>query len=144
MKWKIVILMALLAWAVVPASAQQNLLVDPAFETEAYNLVSQDEAADVQFYVPSGWWGGVVLSPRDAFWMNVHPTGFPHTAGYKRNGNRSFHIGRGGGTFTAYIYQQVYVQPNTDVNGGAWGYIENDTGGAVLRAGIDPTGGTDP
>jgi uncharacterized protein YraI len=129
---------------VAPVSAQQNLLVDPGFEGEAYNLVSEDASADVQYYVPSGWGGGVILAPRDAFWMNVHPTGFPHTAGYKRSGGRSFHMARGGGTFTAYVYQQVFVQPGTDVQGGAQGYIENDVSGAVVRAGIDPTGGTDP
>ncbi|MBZ0287325.1 MAG: hypothetical protein K8I30_06905, partial [Anaerolineae bacterium] len=96
------------------ASAQTaNLLVDPGLDGEAYSLVSRDEAADVNYYAPSGWWGGVILSPHDAFWMNVHPTGFPHTAGYKRSGGRSFHMARGGGTFTAYLTQQVYVQPDT-------------------------------
>lgn len=140
----LIVLVALLWTTTTLTNAQQNLLVDPGLEGESYNLVSEDPSADVKFYVPSGWWGGVVLGPRDAFWMNIHPTGFPHTAGYKRSGGRSFHVARGGGTFTAYITQQVYVQPNTDLQGGAWAYIENDTGGAIVRAGIDPTGGTDP
>jgi uncharacterized protein YraI len=53
-------------------------------------------------------------------------------------------MARGGGTFTAWLLQQVSVQPNTDIQGGAWAYIQNNFSGAVTRVGIDPTGGTDP
>jgi hypothetical protein len=122
----------------------QNLLQDPGFESVDYRLVSTDPNDPfTTFNVPVGWWGGVVQPPGPEPWRNVHPTGFPHTAGLKIEGGRSFHMARGGGTFTAYLYQQVSVAPGTDVEGGAWAYMENN-GGGLMRVGIDPTGGTNP
>lgn len=131
-------------WLVGPASAQtENLLIDPGFEGEAYNLISIDPSDGTRFHVPSGWSGGIVTSPGTPVWINAYPSGFPHSAGFKLQGGRSFHVARGGATFTAYIYQQVYTQPGSPLEGGAWAYIQNNSGGRV-RAGIDPTGGADP
>lgn len=126
-----------------PAAAQDNLLQNPSFDSEVYTPVSFD-AADSSVYmaVPLGWSGGVIQSPRTESWMNVHPTGLPHIGWVKVNGWRSYHIARGGGTFTAYIYQQVTVQPGTNVQAGAWVYIEGNTG--IARVGVDPNGGTNP
>ena len=132
-----------LLW-VSPASAQtENLLIDPGFEGEFYNLIATDPADGTRFHVPAGWSGGVITTPGTPPWINTYPSGFPHTAGFKMQGGRSFHLGRGGGTFTAYIYQMVYTQPGSPLEGGAWAYVQNDKGGRV-RAGIDPTGGADP
>ena len=142
---KILVILSLTALLIgLPASAQtENLLQDPSFEGANYLLVSMDPADDSRYHVPAGWSGGVVRSPGAAAWINAHPTGFPHTAGIKRSGGRSFHMARGGATFTAYLYQQVPVQPNSPLQGGAWAYVESGGGGRV-RAGIDPTGGADP
>ena len=138
-------LLAVLALIVFPASAQtQNLLFDPGFESVDYRLVSTDPNDPFTTYnVPQGWWGGVGQPPGPEPWRNAHPNGFPHTAGFKLEGGRSFHMSRGGGTFTAYLYQQVGVTPGTEVEGGAWAYMENN-GGGLMRVGVDPTGNTNP
>lgn len=135
-------LLALIA-SVSPASAQGNLLANPSFDSEVYTPISFDEAAPTLYMaVPEGWGGAVIQSPRNFPWMNVHPTGLPHIGAIKVEGFRSYHLARGGGTFTAYIYQQVAVEPGTAVQGGAWVYIEGTAG--VARVGIDPLGGTNP
>ena len=144
-KSTLLLLAALLILVMIgPASAQgENLLQDPSFEGENYILISIDNADASRYHVPAGWSGGVIRTPGAESWVNAHPTGFPHTAGIKRSGGRSFHMARGGATFTAYLYQQVPVVPGTSIQGGAWAYLENRGGGRV-RAGIDPTGGADP
>jgi uncharacterized protein YraI len=127
-----------------PVSAQAaNLLIDPGFEGEQYVLVSIDLVDSTTFSVPQGWWGGVAREPHTESWMNVQPTGFPHTGPYKLSGGRSLHVARGFASFTAWVYQQVSVQPNTDVQGGASAFIESGAT-AVIRVGIDPNGGTNP
>lgn len=140
----VVLLLALLA-TVLPANAQaDNLLKDPSLEGENYSQIGVDPADPFTTYnAPWFWWGGFAIGG-DAPWKNVYPSGFPHTGPVKRSGNRSYNMARGGGTFTAWLLQQVSVQPNSEVQGGAWAYIQNNIGGAAARVGIDPTGGTDP
>jgi uncharacterized protein YraI len=126
-----------------PASAQDNLLVNPSFDSDVYTPVSFDSTnPSVYLAVPQGWNGGVIQSPRNESWQNIHPTGLPHVGPMKVDGHRSYHVARGGGTFTAYIFQQVTVAPGTPVTGGAWVLIEGTTGYA--RVGVDPHGGTNP
>ncbi|MFW5748419.1 MAG: SH3 domain-containing protein [Chloroflexota bacterium] len=127
-----------------PATAQQgNLLQNASFDSEVYTPVSFDPAVpSVYLAVPQGWNGAVIQAPRTEPWMNIHPTGLPHIGPIKVDGYRSYHVARGGGTFTAYIFQQVNVEPGTTVQGGAWVFIEGNTG--VARVGIDPNGGTNP
>jgi uncharacterized protein YraI len=141
-----VLFMGLSALFVENTSAQQitaNLLQDPSFEGETYVFISRDPLDEnVTYSVPQFWGGGVALSPRDQPWQNVHPTGFPHFGAYKRTGNRSFHMARGGGTFTAYLFQQTWTQPGSTVMAGAFAFIEGTTG--LARVGIDPTGGGNP
>jgi uncharacterized protein YraI len=139
------VLVFIVLLCVVPVSAQAtNLLQNPGFDSETFTLISTDPLDPYTTYnAPLGWWGGIVFSPHDAFWMNVHPNGFPHSGGFKRSGTFSYNMGRGGATFTAYLYQQVSVAPNTDVQGGAWAFLENKSDGRA-RVGIDPTGATDP
>ncbi len=121
-----------------------NLLHNPGFESESYTFVARDPNDPLTtFNAPFYWWGGFILTPHTEPWMNVAANGYPHTGPIKHSGNRSFNIARGGGTFTAYVYQQVDVMPNTDIQGGSWVYIENDTN-SQARAGIDPLGGSDP
>ncbi|NWF67624.1 MAG: SH3 domain-containing protein [Chloroflexi bacterium] len=139
----VLVIVVLALAAVWPAAAQTNLLRDPGFETENYVFVSADPLDPfVTFNVPADWGGFFLTAPRDSSWQNVHPTGFPHTAGNRRSGFRSYHIARGGGTFTAIIYQQVSVTPGTSLQGGAWAFLE--TGQGLVRAGIDPNGSTNP
>src|SRR5690606_27536978 len=108
------------------------------------SFISADpQALAVTYNVPSGWGGGGVTGGSQP-WQNVHPSGFPHNEPYKIQGNRSFNMARGGGNYTAYLYQQVSVAPNSSVEGGAWAFIENGSGTAIARVGIDPTGGTNP
>jgi uncharacterized protein YraI len=137
--------MLLTAAQVMTAAAQAtNLLQNPGFDSQTFTLIATDPLdPNTTYNAPLGWWGGIVYSPHDAFWMNVTPNGFPHSAGFKRSGIFSYNMGRGGATFTAYLYQQVSVMPNTDVQGGAWAFLENKSD-ARTRVGIDPTGGTDP
>ncbi len=138
----LILMLFISAYTVV--AQPENLLQDSGFESADYRLVSRDpNDPGTTFNAPSGWWGGVVQPPGPESWRNAHANGFPHTAGTKIEGGRSFHMSRGGGTFTAYLYQQVNVVPGTDVEGGAWAYAENN-GGSLIRLGIDPTGGTNP
>lgn len=144
-RWFLILLGVLLVVSVMPAEAQvQNLLQDSGFESVDYRLVSTDPSdPTTTFNAPTGWWGGVAQPPGPESWRNVHPGGFPHTAGFKIEGGRSYHMARGGGTFTAWLYQQVAVEPGTEVDGGAYAFMENN-GGGVIRVGVDPTGGTNP
>lgn len=119
-----------------------NLLRNSGFESDLYTPVSSDPESDAVYNVPLFWHGGVVLTPRNKPWQNIHPTGYPHTADFVRSGDRSFHMARGGGTFTAYLYQQVNVPAETRLTAEAWTYIENQSG--FTRIGIDPQGGDNP
>ncbi len=137
-------LLAGLMMAPVTVSAQAvNLLTDPGFEGEQYVVAAYDPVDGTAFSVPLGWGGGVATLPATEPWMNKIPTGFPHFGNIKWAGNRSLHVARGFATFTAWVYQQVSVQPNTDLVAGARAYIENPSNG-VVRVGIDPLGGTNP
>ncbi|RMF77533.1 MAG: SH3 domain-containing protein [Chloroflexi bacterium] len=122
-----------------------NLLQDPGFEGTQYTLISADPTAPaVTFNAPVGWWGGIVQTPGSPPWINAHPSAFPHSGSIRHSGARSLHIARGGATFTAYMYQQVAVEPGSPLEGGAWVFIDNNSATARARVGIDPTGGTDP
>lgn len=129
---------------VMPVSAQgANLLTDPGFDGESYVLISIDPDDQTTFSVPVGWSGGVVRQPHFETWMNIMPTGFPHTGPFLWSGPRSLHLGRGFATFTAWVYQQVSIQPGSPIQAGANAYLENNVGSAV-RVGIDPNGGANP
>lgn len=125
--------------------AQGNLLNDPSFEVKGdYKRVTEGD--DVTFDVPQAWNGWVTRTPRTETWMNFVPTGFPHTALFKRDQAQSLHIARGGATFTTAVFQAVAVPEDANVTGSAWGFMERKAGtsGAQFRVGIDPTGGINP
>jgi uncharacterized protein YraI len=127
-----------------PASAQGvNLLADPGFDGENYVLVSIAPDDQATFSVPVGWGGGVLRQPSTERWMNLQPTGFPHTGPFLWSGPRSLHLGRGFATFTAWVYQQVSVSPGSPLSAGANVYLENNVGSSA-RVGIDPNGGANP
>lgn len=126
------------------SQAQTNLLKDGGFENTAYkNVASGDGAAS--FNVPQDWNGWLTQTPRTEDWMNLVPNGFPHTAGFKREGGRSLSISRGSGIFTVSIYQQVGVTNGSNLQATAWAFLENvSQSNSRVRIGIDPTGGTNP
>ncbi|MBC8100608.1 MAG: LysM peptidoglycan-binding domain-containing protein [Armatimonadetes bacterium] len=148
-----IILTALLTLnSVSGISAQQNLLQDPSFETtETYKRVGIDPLDNTTYFdVPPAWSGWI--GPRaasDPESQNRVPTGFPHTALFKIDQNRSFHISRGYATFTVATYQSVTVPDKANVRGSARGFMERGTEGSPtpggqFRVGIDPNGGGNP
>lgn len=127
--------------------AQGNLLNDPSFEVKGdYKRVFTAPEDGTNFDVPQAWNGWVTTTPRSESWMNHVPTGFPHTALFKRDQAQSLHIARGGATFTTAVFQTVAVPEDANVTGSAWGFMERKAGatGAQFRVGIDPTGGISP
>lgn len=121
-----------------------NLLTDPGFEgPNGYYAASVDPLdPNLYFTIPRNWGGIVNLAPRNKPWQNAHPSGYPHTAGFKHGGDRSLHIARGFATFSVTLHQRVSVQPGSPLQGGVWAYM--DTAEGLVRVGIDPNGGINP
>lgn len=141
---KLLIFIALLFILSQTTQAQNNLILNPGFETETGWLNYAIDPADenTRFDVPASWNGWLALTPRTADWMNVYPNVRPQIGWPRRSGERAINMSRGQATFTAALYQQVSVAAGTNVQGGAWAYNENPRGTA--RAGIDPNGGNNP
>ncbi len=123
------------------AAQSDNLLQNPGFEAPGYSQVSADPTAtSIIFNAPYWWWGGVVTGGPQV-WINAHPSGYPHNGPYKRSGNFSFEMGRGGATYTAFLYQQVLNIPaGTKLHGSVW-YYQN-SGQGFVRIGIATDGNT--
>jgi hypothetical protein len=137
-----------------PGAPNTNLLVDPGFEGTYTNRGSND------FNIPQGWDVWYALSPHTADWMNLRPVAFPHrTAPEIHSGALSLNLNKGWATFTAVVYQQVFVPVGATVRANAWArlHVCGDPGsanppgcgsdpnsGAGVRVGIDPNGGGDP
>ncbi len=137
-----------------PGAPNTNLLVDPGFEGTYTNRGAND------FNIPQGWDVWYALSPHNADWMNLRPVAFPHrTAPEVHSGAFSLNLNKGWATFTAVVYQQVYMPPGATVRANAWAWLHvcGDPGsanpsacgsdpnsGAGVRIGIDPNGGGDP
>ncbi len=137
-----------------PGAPNTNLLIDPGFEGTYTNRGATD------FNIPQGWDVWYALSPHTADWMNLRPVAFPHrTAPEIHSGSLSLNLNKGWATFTAVVYQQVYVPAGATVRANAWArlHVCGDPGsanppgcgsdpnsGAGVRIGIDPNGGGDP
>ena len=134
--------LALLTGAGAGAAQSDNLLHNPGFESTFYTQVSADPSApSIIFNAPEWWWGGVITGGGPQMWINAHPSGYPHSAGYKRSGDFSFEMGRGGATYTAFLYQQVQNVPaGTKLHGSVW-YYQN-SGQGFVRIGIATDGNT--
>lgn len=143
MKRFLLLLAPLLLGSTLTSAQTSNLLANGSFEGGGYTTAAFAPDSSAFYNVPEGW-GGDVLVGGGAAWQNIMPNGYPHTGNVKSNGAKSFHISRGYATFTAWIYQRVATVPNTQLDGGAMAYIENPSGTAFVRVGIDPTGGTNP
>jgi LysM repeat protein len=157
MKRVILLLIVVVMTALFAASAifgqAVNGLQDPSMEGEYTNRGRAD------FNIPAAWNIWYAESPRTESWMNLQPVAFPHNGPGPNpyDGARALNLNKGYATFTAAVYQQVAVTPNSSVTGSANGYLHTcnvptggtDCGsavesGAYLRVGIDPNGGTNP
>lgn len=123
-----------------PAQAQDNLLSNPSFETN----YSGRGRADFNF--PENWGGWYVETPRTESWMNLPPNAYPHTSYFKYGGAAAQSIARGGATFTAGTYQEVFDIPaGAVIRGSAHIFIENAEGNnARVRIGVGSNVGSDP
>jgi uncharacterized protein YraI len=144
MKRLIVVMLLLLGLVNIAQAQASNLLQNGNFEETQYNQYASAPDGAAFYNVPIGWAGGVVNSPGPQPWINVMPNGYPHTGGLVLGGSRSYHVSRGGGTFTAWINQTVATVPNTLLDGGVFAYMEKGGGDSLVRVGIDPTGGSNP
>lgn len=143
-------------WAVsmasLPLTAQgTNLLRNPGFEQGAefggnYRQISASVEDGTIFNAAPGWGGWVALSPKTEAWMNEPPNAYPHSGGFKREGNFAQDISRGFGTFTASIYQQVpNIAEGTTLRFSVWVFQENvGESGAQTRVGIGSNAGGNP
>jgi LysM repeat protein len=162
MKRMAVLLLAVTALIVMltPAQAQQNLLRDPSFEGPYVGRGRPD------LNTPEAWGLWLGDSPRNYDWQNRSDRvfAFPHPGQPEIHaGTVSQNLSGGYVTYTAALYQQVSLATRDNVTFSVWGWLKtcnlpkdangNLTGdncgsaiesGAYMRAGIDPTGGTNP
>lgn len=141
LRWSILMIGMLILLAPISHAQLGNLLYNPSFEDERYSTAYSN--VDVSFNIPNSWSGGLYTTGTRP-WENVPPNGYPHTADIKVDGARSYHISRGGGSFTAWIYQVIATTTNTPLEASAWAYLDHTGGGATARVGIDPSGGSNP
>lgn len=122
-----------------PVQAQQNLLQNPGFESDYSGRMGRGD-----FNFPAGWDGWWTDAPSTEAWMNVPPTGYPHSGPFRRSGTNSQSIAKGAGTFTAAAIQRVQDIPaGAVVRGSVWVYIENAEGSnAQVRIGVGSNVGT--
>jgi len=123
----------------LPVQAQENLLLNPGFESDYSGRMGRGD-----FNFAAGWDGWFTDAPHTEAWMNVPPTGYPHSGPFKRSGTNAQSIAKGGGTFTAAALQRVQDIPaGAVVRGSAWIYIENNNGtNAQVRIGVGSNVGT--
>lgn len=131
-----------------------NLLQDPGFEGPYVNR------GRATLNTPSAWPIWIADGPHNFDWQNRADkvTAFPHNNGPEvHSGGNSLNLDGGFVTYTAAVYQQVTVPPNTPLTGSAWARIKTCNiappadncgsaveSGAFVRVGIDPNGGSDP
>ena len=117
------LVLALFAVTFVPVSvnAQTNLLQDPSFEGPYVGRGRPD------LNTPSAWPIWIADGPHNFDWQNRADkvTAFPHNNGPEvHSGGNSLNIDGGYVTYTAAVYQQVTVPPNTPLTGSAWARIK--------------------
>jgi hypothetical protein len=146
MRYILALAFAVLAMGRIAAqSAPLNLLSDPSFEGETWDTVLVSPNADTFLNVPQGWRGGALTTPTGVSWRNVYVNGYPHAGdSLVYDGERSLHLSRGGGQWTAWVSQTVDTVPNTLLEGGAWAYILHARNQGFVRVGIDPMGNNNP
>lgn len=135
------ILMTFCLLSILPVQAQQNLLQNPGFEMDYGGRMGRGD-----FTFAAGWDGWFTESPRTDYWMNVPPNAFPHSGPFRKSGDSSQSISKGGGSFTAAALQRVpNIPAGAVVRGTAFVYLENNEGtNAQVRIGIGSNVGTNP
>ncbi len=153
--WAGLILLVLVVPLLMQVHAQDgNLLQDPSFEGPYVNRGRSN------LNTPNAWPIWIQDGPHNYDWQNRadQVIAFPHNNGPEvHSGGNSLNVDGSYVTFTAAVYQQVSVQPGTNLTGSAWARIKtcnlapnadncgsSPESGAFVRVGIDPTGGTDP
>jgi LysM repeat protein len=145
---------------VLSVSAQSDeRLINPGLEEGSFGPYTTRRGGEFPVYLPNSWnvWfapqGGDFFNRSDRTTINPHPGPGPSP----KEGSRALNIDCGFVTCTVAIYQQIAVQPNTNVQASAWAQVkacnipQNATScgsavesGSQTRIGIDPNGGTDP
>ncbi len=162
MKRFFVLLLAVTALIVmiIPAQAQTNLLRDPSFEGPYVGRGRPD------LNTPEAWGLWLADGPRNYDWQNRADKvfAFPHPGQPEiHSGSVSQNLSGGYVSFTAALYQQVTLATLDNVTFSVWGWLKTCNlpkdsngnligdncgsaieSGAYMRAGIDPTGGTNP
>ena len=161
-RWWIGLVLLGLLWSVAATaplrmnvSAQSaELLQDPGFEGPYVNRGRST------LNTPSAWQLWIQDGPHGEDWQNRADkvTAFPHNNGPEvHSGAHSLNLDGAFVTFTAAVYQQVAVQPGTNLTGSIWARLHTcdlpQGGGtcgsavelgAYVKLGIDPNGGNDP
>jgi len=131
-----------------------NLLQDPGMEGAYVNRGRST------LNTPGAWPIWIQDGPHGQDWQNRADkvTAFPQNGGPEvHTGVHSLNLDGAYVTFTAAIYQQVTVQPGSNLVGSIWARLHTCDlpkgggtcgsaveSGAYVKVGIDPNGGTDP
>lgn len=155
--WIIAAILTALAAGWVQAQ-DVELLQNPGLEEGPFGPYTTRRGGDKPIYLPPSWNAWLAAPTGDFFNRSDKVAIFPHPGPGPDpiEGQRAVNIDCGFATCTVAIYQQVPVQPNTNVQASAWAQVKacNLGGGstcgsavesgAQTRIGIDPNGGTDP
>lgn len=155
-RWMIVVVLAALAAGL--AQAQSELLQNPGLEEGVFGPYTTRRGGEKPIYLPPSWNVWLAAPTGDYYNRSDRVSIWPHPGPGPDplEGQRALNIDCGFVTCTTAIYQQVPVQPNTNVQASAWAQVKacNLNGnsscgsaiesGAQTRIGIDPNGGTDP
>ena len=130
-----------------------NLLRDGGFEGTYTNRGRAD------LDLPADWSMWIAESPHAEDWMNLPPgaAAYSGTQPSPHGGAQALAVSKSYATFTAAVYQQVSVDPDTNLSASAFAFLRTckipagaDTctstsdSNAYARIGIDPNGGTNP
>ncbi len=130
-----------------------NLLRDGGFEGTYTNRGRAD------LDLPADWSMWIAESPHAEDWINLPPSAVAYsgTQPSPHGGAQSLAINRGYATFTAAVYQQVSIDPDTNISASAFAFLRTckvpsgansctstSDSNAYARIGIDPNGGTNP
>jgi len=155
--WTIAVILTALAAGLVQAQ-DTELLQNPGLEEGLFGPYTTRRGGDKPIYLPPSWNAWLAAPTGDFFNRSDKVAIFPHPGPGPDpiEGQRAINVDCGFATCTVAIYQQVPVQPNTNVQASAWAQVKacNLGGGstcgsavesgAQTRIGIDPNGGTDP
>ena len=130
-----------------------NLLHDGGFEGTYTNR------GRANLDLPTDWSLWFAESPHAEDWMNLPPDAAAYTGTQPspHGGAQSLAVNKSYATFTAAVYQQVSIDPDTNLSASAFAFLRTckinsgaetctstSDSNAYTRIGIDPNGGTNP